>query len=92
MALSGLKENVILTKLYLPQMTPVYVQPWGNTGVKVLTPPRQDHTYQCEMCVPPAIWWGELRAHCGVVAVGILKMESGGVLQGLIQDVGELKT
>ena len=41
------KGNVIPTKLYLPQLAPVYVQQEGDTGAKgVGTPWAEDHTCQ----------------------------------------------
>ena len=67
MGLSGLKENVILTI----DGTSLCMTRGGETLVpKGLAPLGEDHTYQHEVCVPLS-YGVELRAHCGIVEVGI---------------------
>ena len=78
MASSGLWENVIPTKTYLPRMTWIYV--WHTLVPKggVWQPHEEDHTYQFEeyVCTPPCVSLRRL-GYCGVVTKGYLKWRAG---------------
>ena len=60
MALSGLQENVTLTKPYLPQMASIYVRHWYQMGGENGTSGdgRTILTNVKSLCVPPCVSWG----------------------------------
>ena len=88
MVLSGLKENVILTKLYLPYMAPDK----GELVPMELHPlEKRRHTYQCEKCVCPLPHGMEVTAYCGVAVMGITSDGKQRCLARLHPTCGELE-